>query len=72
MHAFVTFGILANILHVSGFAEVVGVLLGVTVILWCSRKWVALGGILIVGGCMCIVSWALPTEGKNPRYFLTL
>jgi hypothetical protein len=49
---------------IAGFAEVVGVLLGLALILWCAHKWMALGTILLGGGGSCIVSCALRSHGK--------
>lgn len=48
----------------AGIAEVVGVLLGLALILWCRHKWVALGTILLVGGGTGIFSCALRSHGK--------
>ncbi|KAJ4446798.1 hypothetical protein ANN_13496, partial [Periplaneta americana] len=47
---------------IAGLAEVAGVLIGLSLILWCRQKWAVLGGVLIVGGSACIASWALPTQ----------
>jgi hypothetical protein len=57
---------------ITGFAEVVGVLLGLTLILWCRHKWLALGIILLGGGATGIFSCALQNHGKNLTKFPSL
>ncbi|XP_069696302.1 organic cation transporter protein-like isoform X2 [Periplaneta americana] len=57
---------------IAGLAEVAGVLIGLSLILWCRQKWAVLGGVLIVGGSACIASWALPTQDDSSREWAML
>jgi len=57
---------------ITGFAEVVGVLLGLALILWFGHKWMALGIILLAGGGTGICSCALQSHGKNLTRFPSL
>jgi hypothetical protein len=57
---------------ITGFAEVVGVFLGLALILWFRHKWLGLGIILLAGGGTGIFSCALQTHGKNLTRFPSL
>lgn len=61
-------------IDLTGFAEMIGVFLGLALILYTRRRWLWVGYIMTAAGLLTYMVWLVPHKSKIPpeQYFLLI